>query len=344
MKTLIVNKDGTTSFLEVGIPQYTAEQALVKVIACGMCGTDVKLLHGTFKGFPETAYPLMLGHEGVGEIIAVGNKVKSLQIGDRVLLPFVNPKMIDRSGIGSAWGALSEYAVVDDLAAYPQGEAPDCAYAQTVLNKTIDPVDAVMIITLREVLSCIRYIGIQPADSIVIFGSGPVGLTYMRILSLLGIRSIIACDIADEKLEQAKEAGANYTINNKTRKLNEFVRNIFPDGVDYVLDAAGFPAIVNQGIQLLRDRGKIICYGVPEKSEITIDFTKAVYNWQMIYQQFPIKKEEGMAHAQIMDWIRSGEINLKDFISDYFIFSEAIEAYRNLLDKKVAKKGVIVMD
>ena len=68
-------------------PRYNECQALVKTIACGMCGTDIKLIHRTFKGFPESVYPIMLGHEGVGEVVEVGSKVKGLKVGDKVLLP-----------------------------------------------------------------------------------------------------------------------------------------------------------------------------------------------------------------------------------------------------------------
>ena len=76
MKTFVIEKDGTNHIVEIEKPQITDEQALVKMIACGMCGTDVKLLHRTFKGFPESIYPIMLGHEGIGEVVAVGAKVK----------------------------------------------------------------------------------------------------------------------------------------------------------------------------------------------------------------------------------------------------------------------------
>lgn len=338
MKTLVIAKDGALSIQEVNKPRYNEYQALVKTIACGMCGTDVKLLHRTFKGFPESMYPVMLGHEGVGEVIEVGSKVTSFHVGDKVLLPFVDADPENLPGLGSAWGAMSEYGVVCDPAA---PDAPDCAFAQTVLDSDLDPVDSVMIITFREVLSSIRYFGIQPTDSIVVFGCGPVGLTYIKFLSLLGVTNLIACDIIPEKLEQAKNYGATHLINSKEVDIQKAVRQLYPNGVDYVLDAAGFPSIVNQAMGLIRDRGSVLCYGVPEKEEITIDFSPADYNWRVIYQQMPRKREEGLAHAQVLEWLRSGKLNIKDFISDYFPFADAIDAYDKLLNKKILKKGII---
>lgn len=341
MKTLVVAKDGTLSIQEVNKPVYNEHQALVKTIACGMCGTDVKLLHRTFKGFPESVYPVMLGHEGVGEVVETGDKVKGLKKGDKVLLPFVDPDPENLPGLGSAWGALSEYAVVTDPMSYPEGQAPDAAYAQTVLDEDLDPVDAVMIVTFREVLASIRFFGIQPQDSVVVFGCGPVGLTYIKFMSLLGVKNLIACDIKQDKLEQARNYGASHFINSKEQDVRAEVRKLYPEGVDFVLDAAGFPAIVNQGMGLIRDRGAVLCYGVPEKEEITIDFSQADYNWRVIYQQMPRKREEGKAHQQVVDWMRSGQLNIKDFISDYFDFSDAVEAYDQLLAHKIMKKGII---
>ena len=344
MKTLVVERDGRITVHEVNKPRYNEYQALVKTIACGMCGTDIKLIHRTFKGFPESVYPIMLGHEGVGEVVEAGSKVKGLKVGDKVLLPFVDPDPENLPGLGSGWGALSEYAVVCDPKAPWPGGAPDCAFAQTVLDDDLDPVDATMIVTFREVLSNIRYFGIQPQDSVVVFGCGPVGLTYLKFMSLLGVKDLVACDILPEKLEQARNYGATHLINSKECDVRAEVRKLFPGGVDYVLDAAGSPAIVNQGMGLIKDRGSVLCYGVPEKEEVTIDFSPADYNWRVIYQQMPRKREEGEAHAQVVEWMRSGELNIKDFISDYFTFDQAVEAYQKLLDRAFAERWVDVYE
>lgn len=344
MKTFIVNADGSTEIKEIPKPRINSKQALVKMVANGLCGTDVKLLHQAFKGFPKSIYPIMLGHEGVGEVVEVGADVRGYKVGDKVLLPFVDPDEELYPGLGSGWGAMSEYGVVwDKDAVYGEGEeAPDCAYAQTVLDPSLDPVDAVMLVTFREVLSCIRYFGIQPHESIVVFGAGPVGQSYIKFLSLLGVKDIICVDILPEKLEIAKEKGATEVYNSKEVDITEVIRKEFPNGVDYVLDAVGAPAIVNQAMPLIKDRGKVLCYGVPPVEEITIDFSKADYNWQVVYQQMPRKREEGEATEQVMEWIKEGKLVVKDFISDYYKFEDSIQACQDLLDRKIEKKGIVV--
>lgn len=349
MKTFVVNKDGSTEIRETPKPRFSDKQALVKTIACGICGTDVKLLHHLFKGVPKSTYPLILGHEGVGEVVEIGKDVKSFKHGDKVILPFVDPDPELFGDLGSGWGALSEYAVVSDLLAYPEGKAPDVAYAQTVLPEDINHVDAVMIVTFREVLSSHRYFGVKPGDSVVVYGCGPVGLSFIRIMNLLGVKNIIAVDRHDEKLTMAKKLGAEAVINKNistTKNIREdevqrVIHKLYPKGVKYVIDAIGSPAVVNEAMCILADRGSVLCYGVPEKEAITIDYSKANYNWNVIFQQMPVKAEEGAAHEQVMKWIASGELVFKDFISDYFPFEKSSEAYQRKLDRKIMGKGII---
>ena len=342
MRTFVVNKDGSTGIREIPKPNYNEKQALVRTIACGMCGTDVKLLHKKFKGFPEEVYPVMLGHEGVGEVVETGSEVTTFHVGDKVLLPFVDPDPELYPGLGSAWGAMSEYAVVCDPAAWPEGEAPACAYAQRVLPANVDPVDAVMIVTFREVLASIRYFGIRPGHRVVVYGCGPVGSTFIKFMNLCGIEEITAVDIIDEKLQNVKENGAKYIVNSKNEDVTETIRSRYPDGVDFVLDAIGAPFVLNAAMPLLKDRGCVLCYGVPPVEEVTINFSKADYNWSVIYQQMPRKDEEGLAHDQVMEWIDSGKLVIKDFISDYFRFEDSVDAFQKLLDRKIQKKGIIV--
>jgi len=337
MKAVIVEKDGSLSLKEVPTPKCKPKEALVKMVACGMCGTDIHIIRRRFKGFPQSSYPLILGHEGVGEVIEIGADVKTYKIGDKVLLPFndATPE------IGVAYGALAEYGVIQDGAAYPKGEAPEVSLAQNILPNDIDPVDAIMFVTYTEVLSTIKYFGVKPEDSIVVFGCGPVGQTYIKLLSLLGNKNIIAVDIMDEKLEIAKKFGATVAFNGKKVDLAKEVRALYPDGVCHVLDAVGLPEVATLAMPLLADRGNVLCYGVLESEEITINFSKASYNWNFICQQMPRKKEEGEAFPQILEWIRSGALDMNDFISDYFEFDDSVEAYGKYLDRKVIKKGII---
>lgn len=342
MRTLVVEKDGKLSIREVPKPKYNENQALVKMISCGICnGTDTKLIHGTFKGVESREYPLMLGHEGVGEVVEIGANVKSFKIGDKVLLPFVDADSEVYGSLGSAWGAYSEYAVVHDKEAY-EGNVPECAYAQTIVPEDIDPVDAAMIITLREVFGAIRRFDIQGGSSVAVFGCGPVGLTFVRLLKLLGVSTIIAFDRNDHKIQEALDKGATAAFHTQKCDPKEELRKLCPNGVQFVIDAIGNSDIINQAMELICDQGKICCYGISANCDMQIDWSKAPYNWQLVFQQFPSKIEEGEANEQILSWIRSGEIKLKDYISDYFEFDRIFEAFEKLAEKKISKKAIVV--
>ncbi|MDD3337237.1 MAG: zinc-binding dehydrogenase [Lachnospiraceae bacterium] len=342
MKTLVVNETGALEVREIPKPKYNENQALVKTISCGICnGTDTKLIHQTFKGVGMDQYPLMLGHEGVGEVVEIGGNVTSYKIGDKVLLPFVDPDPELYGDLGSAWGAYSEYAVVNDAAAGGK-DAPECAFAQTVLPEDIDAVDAAMIVTLREVLSSIKRFGIKENNSVAVFGCGPVGLTFIKFMSILGVHPIIAFDVVPEKMQEALSRGADYAFMSTECDVKKEIRTICPDGVDFVLDAVGMLPLINQSMEYVRDGGKMCCYGISPKTSMELDWSKAPYNWQLQFQQFPSKIEEGEATQQVISWIRAGIIDLKDYISDYFEFDHVLEAFDLLAERKISKKGIVV--
>lgn len=343
MKTLVVNKDGSLEIREIPKPKYNTKQALVKTISCGICnGTDSKLIHRNFKGFGEDRYPIMLGHEGVGEVVEVGEEVTGYKIGDKVLLPFVDADSELYGDLDSGWGAYSEYAVVNDAAAYGMADAPECAFAQTVLPDYVDPVDAAMIVTLREVLSSIKRFGIKENNSVAIFGCGPVGLTFIKFMSILGVHPIIAFDVKPDKIQEALDKGADYAFNSIESDVSEVIHQICPDGTEFVLDAVGMLPLINQSMEYICDGGKICCYGISPDCSMNLDWSKAPYNWQLQFQQFPSKVEEGLATTQVLAWIKSGIIDLKDYISDYYEFDHILDAFEHLADRKISKKGIVV--
>ena len=346
MKTLIVDNKGGLSIGETQMPTINEYQALVKMVACGVCnGTDGKIIHGAFKGFTyENDYPLMLGHEGVGRVVEIGSKVTGFKVGDVVMLPFTDPT----DKLNTAWGAYSEYGVVFDKKALTEAgfavgsdPFPECAFAQTIVPPDIDPVDAVLFVTFREVLSSIKTFGIDANQSVVVFGCGSVGVTFIRMMSLLGAHPIIAFDIDESKLASAKACGADYVYNSSKIDVKKCVRDICPDGVDKVVDAVGVLELINTGMGLIRDRGTICCYGISAKQTMTLDWTAASYNWNLCFQQMPSKLEEGEADAQVISWLRAGALNIKDYISDYYEFKDILSAFERLERGEIKLKCII---
>ena len=112
-------------------------------------------------------------------------------------------------------------------------------------------------------------------------------------------------------------------------------------GVDYVLDAVGFLPIINQAMAMVRDNGKICCYGISPDMAMQLEWKDAPYNWQLHFQQFPSKKEEGAVTDQILSWMQSGDVVLKDYISDYFPAEEMEAAFQKLEQREISKKGIV---
>jgi len=347
MKSLVVDKNGVLSIKEVTIPTYGECQALVKLLSCGVCnGTDGKLIHRTFKNFDT--YPAILGHEGVGEVVEVGAKVTNLKIGDIVLLPFLEK---ETDGYASGWGAYSEYAVVGDVEAYIKngmGEGSrgfsEAYFAQNVIKPTdkVNPVNAAMIITFREVLSAMRRFGFKENKNVLIFGAGPIGLCFTKFSKLLGLQTVMTVDIADDKIKAAKEMGADYVFNSKTCDVNKEVKALFPKGVDFIVDAVGVNQLINQAMELICYNGKICGYGISAQLGMDLDWSKAPYNWSLDFVQWPSKKEEGEAHAQIMAWINLGVLNPDDFISHVFEFEDIIKAFELVEARESTTKKIVI--
>jgi threonine dehydrogenase-like Zn-dependent dehydrogenase len=347
MRCLVADGRGQLSVREVPRPSYNEYQALVKMESCGICrGTDTKLIHGAFKGY--RSYPAILGHEGVGRVVEVGSRVTRFAVGDRVLLPFLEGVT---GGYHAAWGAFSEYAVVGDAdALIRDGKGPghpmfsEAYYAQQVVPEDIPAVDAAMIVTFREVLSACYRFGFREGGSLVVFGAGPVGLTFIRIAKLLGLGPVIAAVNRDEKIPEALEAGADHAFNNRSHDPVSEVKRMLPEGVDFAVDAVGDNRVIAQSMELVKYNGKICCYGVSSELKMELDWSNAAYNWSLHFVQWPSKLEESQCHERIVSWIRSGELNPRDYYSDVMSFDDILQAFERAESGQIRKKIIIRFD
>lgn len=347
MKSLIVDNTGMLSVRDIAKPIYGEYQALVKMVSCGICrGTDLKLIHGEFKGFDT--YPAALGHEGVGRVVEKGSLARHLKVGDLILLPFLEGEI---DGIHSGWGAFSEYAVVaDSKSLLEDGKGPgapefsEAYYAQQVLPADIDIVAAPMIVTFREVLGACKRFNFRPNASVAVFGAGPVGLTFMKFAKLLGMGPVIALVTSDARIDEALEAGADYAFNSKKCDLVAEVRNVCKDGVDFAVDAVGKNEIINQSMELLAPYGHICVYGISPETDMRLDWGKAPYNWHLDFNQWPSKLDESESHLQVMNWIESGVLKPETFVSNVFGFERILEAFDMIGQNSGLKKTIITFE
>ncbi|NDV57314.1 zinc-binding dehydrogenase [Bacteroides sp. 519] len=339
MKSVIVTKPGTIEIKEVKTPVLSPYQALVKTEMMAFCNaTDRKLITGTFP--KQENYPIALGHENVGIVVEIGNKVKNFAVGDRVIGGLISS--FQEEGLHSAWGGFSEYVVVNDFdvlkeegLATPEQGCWDSFEIQNRVPQDIQPEEAVIACTWREILGAFNDFHLMPSKKVLVFGSGPVGLSFVKLGKLFGLGQIDIVDQNPEKLVIAKKMGADNTYTSKEVECEEFIRQT-NRSYDTVIDAVGLESIVNTGLSLLKMAGDICVYGVMTKSP-QLDLTKAPYNFNLYMHQWPTRSEERTAMATLSKWVREGKLSASDFISHRFRINEIHEAFEAIKRNEVIK-------
>ncbi|KLU59078.1 sorbitol dehydrogenase [Peptococcaceae bacterium CEB3] len=338
MKTLVVTRPGVVEVRNVPMPEISDYQALVETLACGICGTDRKIIDGHLKGF--SSYPAALGHEAVGRVVKVGKKVRAFRVGDLLLKTIIPDKI---GGYASMWGSFSEYSVAGDYLALQRDgimQFPDTFFVQQHLPKEIDPAYGTMIITLKEVLSALRRFGIKHDQTVLIHGAGPVGLSMLRLLKLSGVDQIAVSEVNEERAVAAKKMGAQYVINPRQTELKGFLKDNFPQGFDFVFDAVGNSDLINSSLELVAFDGTICVYGIPPTSRMDLNWDSSPWNWKMHFVQVPIAVEEAQVHDDVVKLLRDGSIKLADFVTDVIW---GLDNFMDGLDLVMKGKGIKVV-
>lgn len=339
MKTVIVTKPGNIEIREVAIPEISPYQALVKTEMVAFCNaTDSKLIAGKFPG--EETYPMALGHENVGIVEKVGSKVKNFAVGDRVIGGLIS--CFGENGPHSAWGGFSEYVVVNDFEvlqeeglATPEHGCWDSFEIQNRIPSDIAPEEGVIACTWREVLGAFKDFRLEPGKKVMVFGSGPVGLSFVKLGKLFGLGQVDIVDMLPEKLALAKKMGADNTYTPDQVVDSAFV-TATNRSYDAVIDAVGLESIVNSGLALLKMGGDLCVYGVMTKSPL-IDLTQAPLNFELHIHQWPTRSEEKAAMATLAQWIREGKLSASEFISHRFKMDQILEAFEAIKRGEVIK-------
>lgn len=333
MKSVIAVQPGHLEILETPVPTPGPYQALVWTEYACLCNqTDSQLLHGTFPGM-EDKFPFALGHETVGTVVEIGKKVRNFAVGDRAVggLNFD----LQMEGVNSGWGGFGEFTIANDHAAMVADGVADEAHGwvevyeiQTKVDADIPPQEAVLLCTWREVLGAFRDFHLQPGDDVLIFGAGPVGLSFVKLGRLFGLRWIGIVDRHAAKRAKALALGADAAFEPGGIKV--------PGKLHAVIDAVGRPDILQQGLPLLTRGGSHCIYGELMEPLLHIDKTKADFNFNLLVHQWPTRKYERESQAQLCRWIREGQLTSADFITHRFPLAHIREAF-----DEVARRGVI---
>lgn len=339
MKCVIVPEPGKLEIREVDIPKISPYQALVKTEVVALCNaTDSKLIAGHFPGIES--YPLALGHETAGIVVAVGEKVKNFKVGDRAIGGLISD--FGAQGIESGWGGFSEYVVVNDFEvleaeglATPENGCWDSFEIQNSIPSFVEPDEAVISCTWREVLGAFNDFNLKPGKKVMVVGSGPVGLSFVKLGKLFGLGQIDVVDKLPHKLEVAKKMGADNAYTPDQIASEEFIAAC-NRSYDAVIDAVGLDVVVNSMLPLVKMAGDVCVYGVMTKNP-TIDLTKAPYNFDLHMHQWPTRKQEKAAMATLAEWIKEGKLSADEFITHRYKVAEIAEAFEAVKRGEVLK-------
>lgn len=272
MKATVITGPGETQVVDVPDPTVGPNDVLVRIRACGICGSDS--LYISMGGFGKGHMPL--GHEPAGEIVEIGSSVIGFTVGDHVV---VNP-MIAPSGIignGGESGALAEYLLIEDAVRGKSLEVvPDhIPFEVAALNEP-------MAVARHVVNRCEP----KPSDKVVIFGAGPIGLGATIGFKSAGVDHVVVADLIPARLEKALTVGADAVINSAEEDVAKRLvdlhgagESMFPGkaGTDIYYDAAGAPPVINTALGAAKT-GARLCVVAVHKEPVPVDFLNIMSN------------------------------------------------------------------
>jgi len=268
MRALVYHGPGRKSWDEVPKPELVDDtDAIVRVDAVTICGTDLHILKGDV---PTVTEGRILGHEAVGTVEAVGASVKSVVVGDRVLVSCITScgacRFCREGRYGQCLGGGGW--ILGHLIDGTQAEYVRVPFADTSTYKVPDGASDEQILMLADILPTGYEVGVlngtvQPGDVVAVVGAGPIGLAAIMGARLFSPSHIVAIDLADSRLDAAKQFGADIVVNNGREDAVAAVQELTGGlGADVSIEAVGVPATFELAVSLARPGGHIANIGV----------------------------------------------------------------------------------
>lgn len=316
MQAAIFKSQGKLVLEEVDIPKILKEDdVIIKVEAVSICGTDLHILAipPNFEAKPGT----ILGHELSGTIIEVGRLVKDLKVGDKVV---VDP---------NEYCGLCEYCKMGltnlCLNIIPFGVTVDGGFseytktASKVIHKIPDNLSfevASLTEPLADVINATRKLCIQPWETVVIWGAGPIGQLFLKLLNLNGAFNIMLIEVSDYRTDLAIKNGAKMVINPNKENIEEIIYKETKIGADIVIDTVG--SLFGDSINIVRKGGKILLFGCNTSHISNIKQFNLTYNEIQVISNFI----SGCFFPQAIKLNASGKLELGKMITHKFKLKE----------------------
>lgn len=321
---------GHVKYMQVPDPKPKAGEVLVKMRAAGLCGADILLYDWTYRGKRPVVPPLILGHEGVGEILEVGAGVECVVVGDRVAMQSIlgcgkcPSCQRGHTHLCGAWahlgmtydGLFAEYLVVPAEACH---KLPD---------SVSDEEGAFL-----EFISCVAHTDekapFRLGETVVIVGPGPFGLLNLQGAKSAGASRLIVTglDRDSERLEIARRMGATHTVNAEREDPVRAVLDLTAGhGADMVIEAGGTADSVTQALRMARPDGRVVLLGYAGAAEIA---PLSIVRSDLTI--FGVVASKHQHYQKALRWMEAGLVRAEPLITHRMTlddFDEAVDLFR----------------
>jgi S-(hydroxymethyl)glutathione dehydrogenase/alcohol dehydrogenase len=331
-KPLVIDEIELPNTLDIG-------QVLVKIHYSGICGSQLGEIDGA-KG-PDAYLPHLLGHEASGTVIAIGPGVKHVKPDDLVVLHWRKglgiegaPPIYQWNGkkLNAGWIAtFNEYAIVSENRVTAIPEDSDLEVAALF---------GCAVTTGFGVVE--NNAQIRIGESVVVFGSGGVGLNIVQAASLVSAYPIIAVDLYEGRLALAKEMGATHLINGSKMDAEKAIQDIIQNkGLDCFIDNTGNPKMIELGYRITKSQGRVILVGVPRKG-----YDMTVHSLPLHFGKRIIGSHGGESIPQVdipryHQLFNNGRVKLKELITDTYPLEQINIAIARMRSGEVSGRAMI---
>lgn len=348
---------------EVDVAPPRAGEVLVKMVAAGVCHTDLHVMQGKF----SAPLPAVLGHEGAGVVAETGPGVASFRPGDSVVplwrlscgrceycrrgRPALCAEGARVRNTGRLLDGTSRLSHRGRELLHYAGVSTFCQYS-VVPEGALLRLDAKVPLDRAALLGCAVVTGVgavnhaarvQPGDSVAVFGAGGVGLNVIQGAALAGAATVVAVDVHESKLNLARRFGATHAVNGSTGNAVEAVRSLTNGrGVDHSFDAVGTPDTARQAYDVLAKLGKLVVLGIsPAGAEVRLPLGPTVVEERQILGSFYGSGNPREDIPALADLYQQGRLKLDELLTRRYPIEQINEAYAALERGEVARSVVV---
>lgn len=341
MKSLVLEKYNEFLLRETEVPEVKSGWVLIKVEACGICGSDV---HGMDGSTGRRQPPVIMGHEASGTISKLGENVSNWKIGDRVTFDSTiscgecfycqrgDINLCDnRRVLGVSCNEYRQNGAFAEFVAVP-------AHILYAIPENISFEQAAMVEAVSVAVHATEISQVQATDVAVVIGCGMIGVLCIQALKAAGCARVIAIDQLDEKLELAQSLGADVTIKSSNPELQQLIlRETSGRGADLVMEVVGIEPTVNLAVDCARKGGTVTLIG-NLAPEVKFPLQKVVTRQLRVQGSCASAGE----YPLCLELVASGKIKVDSLISKIASLENGNEWFQRLYNKEAGLMKVIL--